>query len=72
MNKRQKKKLQKRIDFSLEYGFDHIVTYKEIKWINKAYHEYCIESNRMFRVLTYDLWGDCEWYDELFNGRNRR
>ena len=40
MNKRKKKKIQKKLNTSLNLGYDHMLSYSEIKWVKKIYHEY--------------------------------
>ena len=40
MNKRKKKKVEKKFQTSLILGYDHMLSYSEIKWIKKMYHEY--------------------------------
>lgn len=59
MNKRQKKKFQKRIDFAMQngYGFD----YQDKKFIDRSYHEYCIvckryQKHRKIHGIKDDIW----------------
>lgn len=59
MNKRQKKKLQKRIDFAEQNGYG--ITYQNKKLIDRSYHEYVIECEREQRYrklhgIKEDIW----------------
>ena len=40
MNKRIKKKIRKKLLESWQLGYDRMLSYSEIKWIKKMYHEY--------------------------------
>ena len=46
MNKRIKKKIQKKLNTSFTLGYDHMLSYGEIKWVKKMYHEYDLCLNR--------------------------
>ena len=46
MNKRQAKKKETLIQLGMDWGFWHIPKYKEIKAIERSYHEYCVRSYR--------------------------
>ena len=46
MNKRQAKKKDNLIKMGKYYGFYHIPKYRELREIDRSYHEYCIRSYR--------------------------
>ena len=47
MNKRQVKKKYNLIKMGEYYGLYHIHKYKELREIDRSYHEYCIRSYRV-------------------------
>ena len=46
MNKRQAKKRKTLIQLGMDWGFWQIPKYKEIKEVERGYHEYCVHSYR--------------------------
>lgn len=46
MNKRQAKKKEKLFQLGMDWGFYHFPRYREIKEIERNYHEYCVHSYR--------------------------
>lgn len=51
MNKRQSKKKEKLIQLGMDWGFYHVPTYKEIKEMERSYHEFCIKTYRADREI---------------------
>lgn len=51
MNKRQKKKQDKFIKLCVAYGYHYIPTYKELRELERNYHEFCINNYRTEREL---------------------
>lgn len=52
MNKRQKKKKDKFIRLCVECGYHYVPTYKELRELGRAYHEFCINSCRVEHTVS--------------------
>lgn len=61
MNKRQAKKRENLIQLGMDWGFWHIPTYKEIKELERGYHEYCVRTYRTEKETERVLIGG-EWF----------
>lgn len=51
MNKRQAKKREKLEQLGIDWGFYRLPKYKEIKYVERGYHEYCIQNYRAEREM---------------------
>lgn len=51
MNKRQKKKKDRFSQLCVEYGYHYVPTYKELRELERAYHEFCINNYRVERAI---------------------
>ena len=49
MNKRQAKKREKLEQLGIDWGFYRLPKYKEIKYVERGYHEYCLQHYRTKR-----------------------
>lgn len=52
MNKRQAKKKYKIIQIGLDFGFYHTPTYRELKELNRSYHEYLIRCKHTEKTVN--------------------
>ena len=60
MNKRKKKKLKKKQEL---FAISFASSYREVKELDRSYHEFCLMSRRRQRVGHY-LLDNIEWNDE--------
>lgn len=60
MNKRKKKKLKKKQEL---FAISFANSYREVKELDRSYHEFCLMSRRMQRVGHY-LLDNVEWDNE--------
>ena len=60
MNKRQAKNRENLIQLGMDWGFWHIPKYREIRELERSYHEYCVRTYRTEkeneRVLIAGEW----------------
>lgn len=61
MNKRQAKKRKKLYQLGDDWGFYHFPKYREIKEMERSYHNFCVNTYRKERETEHILIGG-EWF----------
>ena len=61
MNRRKKKKLRKKQEL---FAISFASSYREVKELDRSYHEFCLMSQRRQRAGHY-LLGDLEWDNDV-------
>ena len=57
MNKRQAKKREKLYQLGMDWGFYHFPKYREIKEMERGYHNFCVNAYRTEREIERVLIG---------------